>query len=117
LNAAAGPGGREATHGSNGREWPPRWASGLDKIAATDVEAMRHEASRSALSRRNSRSGRHAAEYVIAAARAMFTRSPPPTRICDHRSHPDQARPVVEREPLRHNTIKSPQRLDYILAA
>jgi integrase len=47
----------------------------LDEILATDVEAMRHDASQSAMSRRNSRSGRHAGEHVIAAARAVFNRA------------------------------------------
>ncbi|MEV0271434.1 hypothetical protein AB0H43_21865 [Hamadaea sp. NPDC050747] len=47
----------------------------LDEIAATDVEALRHEAADGARSRRNSRSGRHAGEHVIAAARALFNRA------------------------------------------
>ena len=47
----------------------------LDEIAATDVEALRYEAAGSARSRRNSRSGRHAGEHVIAAARALFNRA------------------------------------------
>jgi integrase len=47
----------------------------LHEIASTDVEALRYEAASSARSRRNSRSGRHAGEHVIAAARAVFNRA------------------------------------------
>jgi len=47
----------------------------LDTIAATDIEAMQQQMAATARSRRNSRSGRHAGEHVIAAARAIYNRA------------------------------------------
>jgi integrase len=74
VAAAAGPGARR-TYGSYWIGMRTLWGERrLDEIAATDVEALRYEAS-SARSRRNSRSGRHAGEHVIAAARAVFNRA------------------------------------------
>jgi integrase len=73
--AAAGPGARR-TYGSYWARMRQLWGHRrLDEIAATDVEALRYEAAGSARSRRNSRSGRHAGEHVIAAARAFFNRA------------------------------------------
>jgi len=75
VAAAAGP-GAQRTYGSYWRRMAIVWRDRrLDEIAATDVEAMRHEAAQLARSRRNSRSGRHAGEHVIAAARAVFVRA------------------------------------------
>jgi integrase len=75
VAAAAGPGARR-TYGSYWARMAVVWRGRrLDEIAATDVEAMRHEAAQSARSRRNSRSGRHAGEHVIAAARAVYVRA------------------------------------------
>jgi len=75
VAAAAGPGARR-TYGSYWARMRTLWGHRrLDEIAATDVEALRHEAAGSARSRRNSRSGRHAGEHVIAAARAVFNRA------------------------------------------
>lgn len=48
--------------------WPDRR---LDSIAASDIEALKQVMISSAVSRRNSRSGRHASEHV-AAARAFY---------------------------------------------
>jgi integrase len=47
----------------------------LDAIAASDIEAMQRQMAATARSRRNSRSGRHAGEHVIAAARAIYNRA------------------------------------------
>lgn len=47
----------------------------MDAIAATDIEAMQRQIAATARSRRNSRSGRHAGEHVIAAARALYSRA------------------------------------------
>jgi len=75
VAAAAGPGARR-TYGSYWARMAVVWGDRrLNEIAATDVERMRHEAAGSARSRRNSRSGRHAGEHVIAAARAIFVRA------------------------------------------
>lgn len=41
----------------------------LDKISASDIEAMQHHSTATARSRPNGRRGRHAGEHVIAAAR------------------------------------------------
>src|SRR5262245_41865242 len=47
----------------------------LDTVAASDSEAMQRQMAATARSRRNSRSGRHAGEHVIAAARAIYNRA------------------------------------------
>lgn len=75
VAAAAGPGARR-TYGSYWARMRQLWGHRhLDEIAATDIEALRYEAAGSARSRRNGRSGRHAGEHVIAAARALFNRA------------------------------------------
>lgn len=43
-------------------DWP------LDRVAASDIEAMKQQMIATARSRHNSRNGRHASEHVIAAA-------------------------------------------------
>ena len=73
--AAAGPGARR-TYGTYwdrmAAAWPDR---PLDTITASDVEALKQAMIASAVSRRNSRNGRHAGEHVIAAARAFYRRA------------------------------------------
>src|SRR3989440_7453575 len=46
-----------------------------DAIVASDIEAMQRQMAATARSRRNSRTGRHAGEHVIAAARAIYNRA------------------------------------------
>lgn len=75
VRAAAGPGAIR-TYGTYWDRMLARWGDRrLDEITATDIEAMRHDMASTALSRRNSRHGRHAGEHVIAAARAIYTRA------------------------------------------
>lgn len=73
--AAAGPGARRAygTYWDRmAAAWPKR---PLGTITASDVEALKQAMIASAVSRHNSRNGRHAGEHVIAAARAFYRRA------------------------------------------
>jgi integrase len=73
--AAAGPGARR-TYGTYWNRMAAAWGErALDTIAASDIEAMQRQITATARSRRNSRSGRHAGEHVIAAARAIYNRA------------------------------------------
>jgi integrase len=73
--AAAGSGARR-TYGTYWNRMAAIWGERtLDAIAATDIEAMQRQIAATARSRRNSRSGRHAGEHVIAAARALYNRA------------------------------------------
>ncbi|PWU55518.1 integrase [Micromonospora globispora] len=73
--AAAGPGARR-TYGTYWNRMAAAWGERpLDAIAASDIEAMQRQIAATARSRRNSRSGRHAGEHVIAAARAIYNRA------------------------------------------
>jgi integrase len=73
--AAAGPGARR-TYGSYWNRMAVAWGGRtLDAIVASDIEAMQRQMAATARSRRNSRSGRHAGEHVIAAARAIYNRA------------------------------------------
>ena len=73
--AAAGPGARR-TYGTYWKRMAAAWGERtLDAIAATDIEAMQRQMAATARSRRNSRTGRHAGEHVIAAARAVYNRA------------------------------------------
>jgi integrase len=47
----------------------------LDEVSASDIEALQHAMAATARPRRNARSGRHAGEHVIAAARAVYNRA------------------------------------------
>ncbi|MFI7591798.1 hypothetical protein [Micromonospora sp. NPDC049359] len=47
----------------------------MDSIAASDIEALKQVMIASAVSRCNSRNGRHAGEHVVAAARAFYSRA------------------------------------------
>ncbi|MCP2323429.1 hypothetical protein HDA40_001936 [Hamadaea flava] len=72
VAAAAGPGARR-TYGNYWTRMGAMWGDRrLDEVTATDIETLRHETAESAVSRRNSRHGRHAGEHVIAAARAFY---------------------------------------------
>lgn len=73
--AAAGSGARR-TYGTYWNRMAAAWGDRpLDAVAATDIEAMQRRMAATARSRRNSRSGRHAGEHVIAAARAIYSRA------------------------------------------
>jgi len=73
--AAAGPGATR-TYGSYWIRMAAIWGDRrLDQIAASDIEALQHQTAATAVSRRNSRHGRHAGEHVIAAARAIYNRA------------------------------------------
>lgn len=73
--AAAGPGARR-TYGNYWARMAARWGDRrIDTIAATDIEALQRETVGNAVSRRNSRGGRHAGEHVIAAARAFYVKA------------------------------------------
>ncbi|MEW2475456.1 site-specific integrase [Micromonospora gifhornensis] len=73
--AAAGPGTRR-TYGTYWQRMAAVWGDRpLDAVAASDIEALQRQAAATARSRRNSRSGRHAGELVIAAARAIYNRA------------------------------------------
>ncbi|HEX5543150.1 MAG TPA: site-specific integrase [Micromonospora sp.] len=73
--AAAGPGARR-TYGTYWNRMTAAWGERpLDAIAASDIEAMQRQVAVTARSRRNSRSGRHAGEHVIAAARAIYNQA------------------------------------------
>ncbi|MFF5074980.1 hypothetical protein ACFY2R_28265 [Micromonospora olivasterospora] len=70
-----GRGGRR-TYGTSWNRMAAAWGERpLDAIAASDIEAMQRQIAATARSRRNSRSGRHAGEHVIAAARAIYNRA------------------------------------------
>lgn len=73
--AAAGPGANR-TYGCYWIRMVAAWGERrLDQVAASDIEAMQHQVAATAVSRRNSRDGRHAGEHVIAAARAVYNRA------------------------------------------
>ncbi|MFG1918188.1 tyrosine-type recombinase/integrase [Micromonospora sp. NPDC048898] len=73
--AAAGPGARR-TYGTYWERMAATWPDRpLDGVAASDIEALKQLMMASAVSRRNSRNGRHAGEHVVAAARAFYTRA------------------------------------------
>ena len=73
--AAAGPGARR-TYGTYWNRIAAAWGDRpLDAVAASDIEAMQRQIAATARSRRNSRSGRHSGEHVIAAARAIYNRA------------------------------------------
>jgi integrase len=73
--AAAGPGARR-TYGTYWNRMAAAWGGRtLDTIVASDIEAMQRQVAATARSRRNSRTGRHAGEHVIAAARAIYNRA------------------------------------------
>lgn len=73
--AAARPGAR-GTYGIYWNRLAAVWGERpLDAIAASDIEAMQRGMAAAARSRRKSRTGRHAGEHVIAAARAIYNRA------------------------------------------
>ncbi|MEH1128204.1 tyrosine-type recombinase/integrase [Micromonospora sp. CPCC 206061] len=75
VMAAAGPGARR-TYGSYWDRIAALWGDRpLDAIAASDIEALQHQAAATARLRRNARGGRHAGEHVVAAVRAIYNRA------------------------------------------
>jgi hypothetical protein len=70
--AAAGPGANRTYWTRMATAWGSR---ALDEVVASDIEAMQHLMTATARSRRNTRSGRHAGEHVVAAARAVYNRA------------------------------------------
>ncbi|MGC4795727.1 tyrosine-type recombinase/integrase [Micromonospora saelicesensis] len=73
--AAAGPGARR-TYGTYWERMAAEWSERpVDSVTASDVEALKQAMIASAVSRRNSRNGRHAGEHLIAAARAFYRRA------------------------------------------
>ncbi|GIG59256.1 hypothetical protein Lfu02_36280 [Longispora fulva] len=106
--AAAGP-GAQRTYGSYWDRMVEAWEDWpLDKIAASDIEAMQRKTAASARSRRTTRGGRHAGEHVIAAARAVFNRAiadglidptaSPAHRVAKPRRLPSTRRALTTRE-------------------
>ena len=112
VRAAAGPGANR-TYATYWDRMIARWGDRrLDEITATDIEAMRHEMANTAISRRNSRHGRHAGEHVIAAARAIYTRA-----IADGLITPTASPAHRVAKPRRlpnHRRALTPDELDHI---
>lgn len=80
----------------------------LDEITATDIEALQRTLTATALRRRNHRAGRHTAENLIAAARAIYNRAiaddlldlhdSPAHRVAKPRRLPSTRRALTEAE-------------------
>ncbi|TNC19422.1 site-specific integrase [Amycolatopsis alkalitolerans] len=127
VRAAAGPGANR-TYGTYWDRMLAHWGDRrLDEITATDIEAMRHDMASTAVSRRNSRHGRHAGEHVIAAARAIYTRAiadgliaPPASpahRVAKPRRLPNHRRALTADELDHINTAARTSGNDVILDA
>lgn len=85
--AAAGPGANR-TYGTYWARMATAWGDRrLDEVLASDIEAMKNTAAKTARSRRSSRHGRHAGEHVVAAARAIYNRAIADGLI-DHKNSP-----------------------------
>lgn len=85
--AAAGPGANH-TYGTYWVRMATTWGDRrLDELLASDIEAMKNTAAKTARSRRSSRHGRHAGEHVVAAARAIYNRAIADDLI-DHKNSP-----------------------------
>jgi integrase len=99
----------------------------LDAVAASDIEAMQRQMAATARSRRNSRSGRHAGEHVIAAARAIYNRAiadglidaaaSPAHRVVKPRRLPSTRRALAPRELEQINLAALTSGNDVILDA
>ncbi|GAB3890382.1 hypothetical protein GCM10029964_061810 [Kibdelosporangium lantanae] len=80
----------------------------LNEIAASDIEALHRTCTTAAVIRRNARHGRHAAENLIAAARAVYNRAiadglidprlSPAHRVCKPRRLPSTRRALTPHE-------------------
>jgi integrase len=125
--AAAGPGAKR-TYGSYWTRMVASWgARPLDRISASDIEAMQHQMAATARSRRNSRHGRHAGEHVIAAARAIYHRAiadgliepgaSPAHRVVKPRRLPSTRRALTAHELDQINTAARVSGNDVVLDA
>jgi hypothetical protein len=125
--AAAGPGARR-TYGSYWNCMAAAWGERtLDAVAASDIEAMQRQMAATARSRRNSRSGRHAGEHVIAAAQAIYNRAiadglidaaaSPAHRVVKPRRLPSTRRALVAHELEQINRAARTSGNDVVLDA
>jgi site-specific recombinase XerD len=125
--AAAGPGAKR-TYGSYWTRMAAVWGAWpLDRISASDIEAMQHQMAATARSRRNSRHGRHAGEHVIAAARALYNRAiadgliepgaSPAHRVAKPRRLPSTRRALTTHELNQINAVARASGNDVILDA
>jgi len=125
--AAAGPGALR-TYGTYWNRMAAAWGDRtLDAVAASDIEAMQRQMAATARSRRNSRSGRHAGEHVIAAARAIYNRAiadglidaaaSPAHRVVKPRRLPSTRRALAPRESEQINLAARTSGNDVILDA
>jgi integrase len=125
--AAAGPGAGR-TYGNYWGRMAALWGDRrLDAISATDIESLQRDAAAGAVSRRNSRGGRHAGEHVIAAARAFFVRAiadgliaaaaSPAHHIAKPRRLPTARRALTPRELAEINEVARTSGNDAILDA
>ncbi|MFG3423753.1 tyrosine-type recombinase/integrase [Micromonospora sp. NPDC048063] len=127
VNAAAGPGARR-TYGTYWERMAAAWGDRpLDRVAASDVEAMKQQMIATARSRRNSRNGRHAGEHVIAAARAFYSRAvadglidasaSPAHRVAKPRRLPSTRRALTSYELEEINAVARTSGNDVVLDA
>jgi integrase len=125
--AAAGPGARRA-YGTYWQRMAAAWGSRpLDTIAASDIEALQRETAATARCRRNSRSGRHSGEHLIAAARAVYNRAiadglidplaSPAHRVVKPRRLPSTRRALTPEELTQINLVAPTSGNDVILDA
>ncbi len=125
--AAAGPGARR-TYGTYWNRIPAGWGDRpLDRVAASDIEAMKQQMIATARSRRNSRNGRHAGEHVIAAARAFYFRAvadglidasaSPAHRVAKLRRLPSTRRALTSHELEEINVVTRASGNDVVLDA
>ncbi|NLU81052.1 site-specific integrase [Micromonospora sp. HNM0581] len=125
--AAAGPGARR-TYGTYWERMAAAWGDWpLNRVTASDIEAMKQEMIATARSRRNSRNGRHAGEHVIAAARAFYSRAvadglidasaSPAHRVAKPRRLPSTRRALTPYELEEINAVARTSGNDVILDA
>ncbi|SCE95863.1 Site-specific recombinase XerD [Micromonospora viridifaciens] len=125
--AAAGPGARR-TYGTYWERMAAAWGDWpLNRVAASDIEAMKQQMVATARSRRNSRNGRHAGEHVIAAARAFYSRAvadglidasaSPAHRVAKPRRLPSTRRALTPHELEEINMVARTSGNDVILDA
>ncbi|GAB3939248.1 hypothetical protein GCM10027614_21060 [Micromonospora vulcania] len=125
--AAAGPGARR-TYGTYWERMAAAWPERpVDTVTASDVEALKQAMIASAVSRRNSRNGRHAGEHLVAAARAFFrcaiadglidAAASPAHRVAKPRRLPGTRRALTAHELEEINAIARTSGNDVILDA
>jgi integrase len=124
---AAGP-GASRTYGSYWNRMITIWGTrALDEVSASDIEALQHTTAATAQPRRNARSGRHAGEHVIAAARAVYNRAiaddliapsaSPAHRVAKPRRLPNTRRALTASELAQINAAARTSGNDTILDA